>query len=332
VGSFAFTRRRMLGRLAIYLAYLGLVLVRGLVVRADLVIAMTDPPLVSVVGAILAGVRRRPLVFYIQDVHPDWALAAGLVRPGPLVSVWRAVNHWALRRADRVLVLGEDMRRRIIEKGVAREGVVVARIGAPVPADLPPRNHPVALEVRSGFPFVVLHAGNLGFGGAWATLLSAAQELNDDGAGFVFVGEGAAAEEFQVSAAAVSNVRVLPYRPAHEVPFVLQAGDLHVVTIRRGLEGLMVPSKLYPILAAGRPVLAVTSEESDVAAIVRDAGCGWVAAPDDPIAVATAVREAMRDREELEARGRRARALAPEFDRSRMLRHLVRVVEDVDIS
>jgi glycosyltransferase involved in cell wall biosynthesis len=146
--------------------------------------------------------------------------------------------------------------------------------------------------------------------------------------GFVFVGEGAAASDVDRAARALPQVRRLPFRPAAEVPYVLAAADLHIVTVRRGLEGVVVPSKLFAILAAGRPVLAVAPEGSDVARIVRRYGCGFVADPDDPNAVAAAVRHAMRAPDLLEAMGRRALVAARDFERSGQLARFVQVVEE----
>jgi colanic acid biosynthesis glycosyl transferase WcaI len=111
------------------------------------------------------------------------------------------------------------------------------------------------------------------------------------------------------------------------VPYVLAAGDLHVVTVRSGLEGVVVPSKLYGILAAGRPVLAVACEGSDVARIVRRYGCGFVADPDRPDAVAQAVREAMASPRNLAAMGARARAAARDFEQQAQLDRFIEVVE-----
>jgi len=108
----------------------------------------------------------------------------------------------------------------------------------------------------------------------------------------------------------------------------MTAGDLHVVTVRRGLEGVVVPSKLYGILAAGRPVLAVAPETSDVARIVRRYDCGFVADPDDPQAVAAAIHEAMQSPERLAAMGARSRAAARGFEQSVQLQRYVRVVEE----
>ena len=327
VGSFAFSRHRMPGRVANYASYLVLALLRGFALPTDVVLVMTDPPVAVVIGAIVAGWHRVPLVYNVRDLHPDMAIAAGLVHGGIRVSLWEALHRWALRRAARVIVLGEDMRRRVIAKQVSPDRIAVVRDGTAVLAGTAPRDDAVSREVRCGFPFVVMHAGNLGFAGAWETLLAAAAALQGDGTGFVFVGGGAAATGLRAQAASLENVRFLPFRPAAEVPLLLAAGDLQIVTVRRGLEGLVVPSKLYPVLAAGRPVLAVAPEGSDVAAIVREVGCGWVADPDSPQAVASAVREARTSPAELTARGARGRAAAPTFNRAKLLATYVREVE-----
>ncbi len=327
VGSFGFSRSRMPGRVANYVSYLSLALLRGLLVPADTVLAMTDPPVAVLIAALVAGARRLPLVYNVRDLHPDMAAAAGLIRPGVALALWARLHGWALRRATRVIVLGDDMRRRVIAKGVAPERVVVVRDGAVLPTSVPPLDTPLTRSLRAGFPFVVLHAGNLGFAGAWDTLIEAARGLSDDGVGFVFVGGGAVAETLRARAGSMRNVRFFEPRPAAEVPQLLAAADLHVVTLRRGLEGVVVPSKLYPILAAGRPVLAVAPETSDVASIVRDARCGWVIDPDDPAGVVAAVREAMHDPTELAARAARAGAAAPRFDRAKLLGAYVHEVE-----
>ena len=178
------------------------------------------------------------------------------------------------------------------------------------PVPMPAASDPSVAEIRCGFPFVVLHAGNLGFYGAWGTLLKAAEMLRNENTGLVFVGDGANRASVAAAAAGAPNVRFLPFRPVEQVPHVMMAGDLHVVTVRRGLEGVVVPSKLYSTLAAGRPVLAVAPKESDAARIVVESGCGVAADPDDPAAVAAAIRRLRADPEKLNEMGRRAREVA----------------------
>jgi colanic acid biosynthesis glycosyl transferase WcaI len=207
--------------------------------------------------------------------------------------------------------------------------VVVVRDGTQIVPPVTVHDHPVIHEVRSGFPFVVLHAGNLGFYGAWETVIKSARMLEHEGIGFVFVGEGAMRSQVEDFAEGVGNVRFLAFRPLDQVPYVLAAGDLHLVTIKRGLEGVVVPSKLYSILAAGRPVLALAPEASDAARIVRRYGCGVVVDPDDSAALAAAVKELAHDRQRLAQLAERALQAAGEFARDKELQLFRRVIEDV---
>jgi len=330
VGSTAYSRTRMRRRVSNYLTYLLLAVPRALAIRADLILAMTDPPIAGLAGALVSKLTGRPFVYNIRDLYPDMALGGEIVRPSRWVSGWEELHRRALRRAARVIVLGEDMRERIISKGVDPARVLIVRDGVPIPESVPTADHPVAQEIRCGFPFVVLHAGNLGFYGAWETLICAAKLLENDGVGFVFVGEGAARPQIEASAAGCRAVRFLPFRPPEQVPCVLAAGDVHVVTVRRGLEGVVVPSKLYGILAARRPVLAVAPAETDVARIVQRAGCGVAADPDDPAAVAEAVRALARDPERVAHMGRRAREIAPTYDRVTQLQRFLQIIEETE--
>lgn len=329
VGSTAFPRFRMARRLSNYLSYLLLAIPRALMIRADVVLAMTDPPVAGIAGALIARLKRRPFVYNIRDLYPEMALSGKIVRPTRWVRIWESLHRWALRQAARVIVLGDDARERIISKGVSAERVVVVRDGTRLLSSGRPVDHPVTKEVRSGFRFVVLHAGNLGFCGAWQTVVEAARMLNGDGAGFVFVGDGAMRREIEATANGCDAVRFLPFRPAEEVPCVLAAGDVHLVTVRRGLEGVVVPSKLYSILAAGRPVLVLAPENSDAARLVRRAGCGVVADPEDATSVAALVQELARDPERVARMGRRAQELAPSFAMDQELGRFMQVIEGV---
>ena len=201
----------------------------------------------------------------------------------------------ALHEAARVIVLGDDMRDRIVSKGVSPDRVVVIRDGTSFPTSLPERNDPLVQKIRCGFSFVALHAGNLGFYGAWDSLLKAADILRNENIGLVFIGDGANRAALETSGKSSPNVRFLPFFPFVQLPHVMMAGDVHIVTVRRGLEGVVVPSKLYSILAAGRPVLAVAAGGSDAARIVNESGCGISADPDDPAGIAAAILE-LRDR------------------------------------
>jgi glycosyltransferase involved in cell wall biosynthesis len=328
VGSTAYPRHQMRRRVSNYLTYLALAVPRAIALRPDIVLAMTDPPVAGIAGAFIARRLRRPFVYNIRDMYPDMAVGGDIVRPGAWVNRWEKMHRRALKQAARVIVLGDDMRERILAKGVAPERVVVVRDGTSFPASMPAQNDPVVQELRCGFEFVVLHAGNLGFYGAWGTLLKAAQILSNENTGLVFIGSGANRAALEASAANSPNVRFLPFRPVEQVPHVMMAGDLHIVTVRRGLEGVVVPSKLYSILAAGRPVLAVAAATSDAARIAVESGCGLAADPDDPAAVAAAIRELRGDPSRLAEMGRRARETAKKYATVNELERFNKIMEE----
>jgi glycosyltransferase involved in cell wall biosynthesis len=328
VGSTAFPRFRMKRRVSNYLTYLGLALPRALTIRSDVVLAMTDPPIAGIAGSFVARLSGRPFVYNLRDMYPDMALGGDIIRPGTWVERWEKLHRSAMRGAARVIVLGEDMRERIISKGVDPARITISRDAVPFPETAPATDHPVVREIRGQFRFVLIHAGNLGFYGAWRTLIQAAKLLESDGVGLVFVGEGAQKAKVESMARDCGNVRFLPFRPADEVPQVMAAGDLHVVTVKRGLEGVVVPSKVYTILAAGRPLLAVATDKTEVARFAARDGCGIAIDPDDPAAVAAAVRGVAGDSERLSSMSRRARELAQTYGRVNQLETFVEAIEE----
>ena len=329
VGSTAYPRFQMRRRVSNYLTYLSLAIPRALSLPSEIVLAMTDPPIEGMAGAFVARLSGRPFVYNIRDLYPDMAVGGSIVRPGSFTARWEATHRWALRHAARVIVLGEDMRERIIAKGVDPARVVISRDGIDIPEKLPSPDNSVAREIRGNFRFVLVHAGNVGFYGAWQTLISAVRMVESEGVGLVFIGEGAMKAQVEAMAEGCRAVRFLPFRPVSEVPLVLSSGDLHVVTVKRGLEGVVVPSKLYPTLAAARPVLGVAPEECDVVRIIRRTGCGVAADPDDPNSVAEAIRGVLQAPEKLQGMARRAREIAFSYDRVIQLQIFVETIEEV---
>ncbi len=328
-GSTVYPRLWMRQRVVNYLSYAALAVARAVFVETDIVLAMTDPPFEGIVGAFVAMLKRRPFFYNIRDMYPDMALAGNLIRPGALARFWEGLHRWALRRARRVIVLGEDMFDTIASKGVDPARIVIVRDGVELSSlSLPKPDSEVVAAIRNGFRFVLVHAGNLGFSGAWETMVSAARELEREGVGLVFVGDGAQRGHVEALAAGTTNVRLLPFFPPSKIPSVMAAADAHVITVKRGLEGVVVPSKLYGILAAGRPVLAVAPQESDVARIALRHGCGLAADPDDVAAVARAMRELACEPNQVKRMGERARAAAPEYDRVLHLQTFLRVLEE----
>jgi colanic acid biosynthesis glycosyl transferase WcaI len=333
VGSTDYPRTHMTRRVLNYLTYVALSIPRALFVRSDLILAMTDPPFEGIVGAFVAMLKAQPFVYNIRDLYPDMAVGGSIVEPGLLARVWEMLHRWALRRATRVIVLGEDMRARIISKGVAPDRVAIVRDGV----ELPPASSSaseldaeVVRTIRSGYRFVLLHAGNLGFYGAWETLVAAARELAEDGVSLVFVGDGAQRSRLEAAAAGAMNVRFLPFFPPHQLASVLSAADAHVVTIKRGLEGVVVPSKLYSVLAAGRPIVAVAPQQTDAASLAARDGFGVSADPDNSAELVAIVRTLLGDPRRLAAMGSAAQLAAARYARPKEALKFMQVLEDAN--
>ena len=173
-----------------------------------------------------------------------------------------------------------------------------------------------------------MHAGNLGFYGAWNTLVTAVRSLANEGIGLVFVGDGA--QRPQIEAAAGSgNIRFLDFFPASKISSVLAAADAHVITVKRGLEGVVVPSKMYGILAAGKPIVAVAPKETDVVSLGVQRGFAVAADPDRPAEVVNAVSSLASDPTKVKAMGEAARAAAPDYDRVKELQKFVKIVGEL---
>jgi glycosyltransferase involved in cell wall biosynthesis len=223
------------------------------------------------------------------------------------------------------------MRNRIVSKGVPAAHISIVRDGV----DLPPQNsaepafdQDVIRAIRGNFRFVLLHAGNLGFYGAWDTLLAGAREFSIDGIGLVFVGEGAQRDRLVSAAKDSPSVRFLPFFPGDKISSVLAAADAHVITVKRGLEGVVVPSKMYGILAAGKPIVVVAPRECDVVSIGESKGFSLAVDPDDPVSFANSVRRLARDQQALARMSAAASAAAPAFERGSELNKLILILEE----
>jgi colanic acid biosynthesis glycosyl transferase WcaI len=332
VGSTDYPRFQMKRRILNYLSYVALAIPRALFMRCDVVLAMTDPPFEGIVGAIVAMLKGKPYVYNIRDMYPDMAVGGAIVQPGFLARLWERLHRWALRRATRVIVLGEDMKTRIISKGVDAAGIEIVRDGTDIPPSKTPEpslDGEIIRTIRGDFRFVLVHAGNLGFYGAWETLIAAVRDLEVDGVGLVFVGDGAQRAYMEALAREAKNVRFLPFFPANKIPSVLAAADAHVITVKRGLEGVVVPSKLYGILAAGKAILAVAPEETDAALLGAKFGFAVSADPDRSEEVVAAIRSLVGDAAKVQSMGRAARAVAPDYDRVKELNKFVKIIEGV---
>jgi colanic acid biosynthesis glycosyl transferase WcaI len=321
VRSTAFERRRLALRGANYFTYAALALAAGVRRRRpDAVVCMTDPPFLGTFAHAVARRFGAPLVVISQDVFPEIAVELGRVRNPVAVRPLGALISFHLKRAERVVAIGRTMRERLEAKGVDPARIEVIPNWVDVQAISPrPKHNDWSKEHGLADVFVVMHSGNVGHAQDLDTLLAAASLLRDvPQLKVVIVGSGARHAELVRLAARLQlqNVVFLPYQPRDVLSESLSAADVHVVGLARGLSGLVVPSRMYGILAAGRPVIVSADPSSEPAQLVAEVGCGVTVLPGRPQKLAAAIRAAYEGRLDLESMGRRARAYA-EVDASR---------------
>ena len=322
VRSTAFDRARLPGRAMNYLSYaLGVLSKAMFSKRPDLVVCMTDPPFIGSIARLVRARFRAPLLIVMQDVFPEVAVKLGRLKNPLVVRLLRLLIDPSLRAADRVVVIGETMKRRVEEKGVSADRIrVIPNWGDA--GSVVPRSHDNEWARRHKLAkrFVVMHSGNIGHAQNLDALIRATTFLRDlDDLTVVLIGSGARRAELVALTRVLEadKVEILAYQERSILSESLSTADVHVVGLARGLAGYVVPSRVYGILAAGRPVIAATDAESETAQLVTQVGCGVVVPPGNPFALAAAIRSAHDGEYDLEGMGRRAREFAEaEADRS----------------
>jgi colanic acid biosynthesis glycosyl transferase WcaI len=312
VQSTHYERRRLIRRGLNYFSYAALALENALrEPRPDVVFCMTDPPFLGSAALVVARRFRVPLVVTTQDVFPEIAVKLGRIRNPVVVTGLRMLVDLYLRRADRIVAIGETMRERLEARGVRPDRIRVIPNWVDTKKITPqPRDNDWSREQGLGGSFVVMHSGNIGEAQDLETLVRAAALLRDlKDLRVLIIGGGA--RKFELAALAASlaeSVSFLPYQPRERLSLSLSAAAVHFVGLAGGLAGYIVPSRMYGVLAAGRPAIVAADEESETAQIVREAGCGVLIAPGDPVALADALRAAHAGKLDLEEMGKRGRA------------------------
>jgi glycosyltransferase involved in cell wall biosynthesis len=312
VKSTSYPRSRLMLRGLNYLTYLLQSLRVGLKqTRPDVILCLTDPPMLADIGLILARRFRAPIVVASQDVFPEVAIELRRLDNRLLVWLLRRMVEFYLVRADRVIAIGDTMKLRLEEKGAPPAHMRVIPNWVEAAAITPQaKGNDWAREHELDGRFVVMHSGNVGHAQNLDALVRAATFLRDlDDLSIVIIGDGARRVELLDLATRlqVDSVQFLPYQPRDLLSSSLSAADVHVVGLARGLAGYVVPSRLYGVMAAGRPVIATADADSETALLVEGVDCGVVVEPGRPELLATMIRRAHDGELDLVEMGRRGR-------------------------
>jgi glycosyltransferase involved in cell wall biosynthesis len=286
------------GRLVNFAVFYASLIIAGMarIRRGDIVICLTDPPLVGIVAALLAQLKGAQLIHWVQDIYPETATRLGYGSPThPAIRLVTSLRDWAWRRASANVVIGERMGEFLRERAVPARQVCVIPNWADEAAltPLPAQDNP--LRSQWGFSretIVVGYSGNLGRAHDAATMLGAAAIFaaqSDPAVSFLFIGGGAKHALLDASAAdpqLADMISTRPYRPRSELRQSLGVPDIHWLSLEPELEGLIVPSKFYGAAAAGRPVIFIGDPRGEIARLIGEAECGESFAKGDAAGVA----------------------------------------------
>ena len=281
--------------------------------RQDVVVCFTTPPFIAFVGILLRWLRGTRVIVWTMDLYPDVPVAAGVLRRNSIAHrIFEGIDRYCLQRANRVVVLSRCMGERVLAKNISRERLERIEVWAD-PSEVKSgdrSSNPYRAEWAIGDRFVIEYSGNFGIGHDGATMYEAMRKFRDDDTlRWVIVGGGTKRPEVEafVRNNWISNASMYPYQSRDRLGDLLSLGDVHIVSIAEGFDGLLVPSKFYGVLAAARPTIYIGPETSEVAMVIREEKCGLVVPQGNVEALIAAIATIRNHPEETTAMGQRAR-------------------------
>ncbi|MCQ8128673.1 glycosyltransferase family 4 protein [Methylomonas rivi] len=297
IATTRFGRQNLLGRAIDYLSFYAasFITLIKLTQAGDTLIAKTDPPLISVVAALVSTIKRAHLVNWLQDLFPEVAAELGVkLARGLPYSLLKTIRNKTLHHAEMNIAIGELMAERLRREGIPSHKITVIHNWAdgeqlkPVPHE----QNPLRTEWGLQGKFVVGYSGNLGRSHDFSTILDAAQALKQrEDIVFLLIGGGAQLPRVQQECRekGLSNVMFKPYQPREKLSESLSVADVHLISLKPELESLIVPSKFYGVLAVGRPVIFIGDKQGELAKIIQKQNSGQIVEQNDYSQLITAI-------------------------------------------
>lgn len=306
-----------LSKIANYASFTATALAAAATISKFDVIFTPSPPLtLGLVDQLLSTIRGVPFVYNLQDLFPEAAVRLGVLKNPRVISAFERLERHVYKRATRLSVISEGFRRYLLERGVPDEKIVV--IPNYTDTDLirpePTAHNAYRQEFNLGDRFVVQFSGRMGYSQGLDGVVEAFNSLTDlQDLHLMMVGDGQAREALERALSGRPNVTLLPTQPRERLSSLLSAADVGLAPLRHGMAGTSVPSKIFGIMASGRPVIAAVDSGSDTDEMLRTADCGLVVGPEDPAALAAAIRTLYQDRETARRLGQNGRRHVVEF-------------------
>ena len=304
--------------------------------KVDCVIVETDPPLLAIAAYLYSRIRRRPFLYYSQDIWPQVGLINRRMTNPLIITVLKTINGFLYSRANRIVVPGRDMKKKLEEEYLIPPHKIEVVENWADPDEI----YPIRKEENTFIKkyslenkFVVMYSGNIGLSQDLENLIYVAHSLREyNEILFVLIGEGALKEKLMnmCSSLELKNIIFLPYQEKENLKFSLSAADIHLIPLKKGMRGIIVPSKVYGIMAAGKPFIAAVDEGSEIEKIVKEFCCGLAVRPSNIGELKKAVFWAFHNRDKIEKMGQKGRkALENHYSKEICGRKIKKVIEDI---
>jgi len=279
----------------------------------DVIFAGSTPPTQGLLCGLVKKRLKVPFIYNLQDIFPDSLVNAKMTKKGSLIwKIGRKIEDFTYRSADKIIVISEDFKRNIMEKGVPEEKIVIVPNWVDTGAVYPVERQDNILFDRYNLDrskFYICYSGNIGHSQNLELLLEAAKRLKKElpDVHIVLIGEGAAKADLEKTVAEekLDNVTILPFQPYEEIAHVFSLGDAGLIMSKPGIGGSSVPSKTWSIMAAERPVLTSFDMDSEMFRLIDSVGCGVCADASDVEALLEAVRTLYNDRDAAKEMGKK---------------------------
>lgn len=317
-----FWKGNLTGRIINWVTYGVLSFIVSLRETPFIIIACTDPPFLGIMAMVVSHLKSVPFIYNCRDLYPDVALELGKLKRGFLSRGFDYINKRAFLSARFIIPLGQSMENRLLAKGISKKNIRVISdwVDTCKIAPISKKENTLLKKLGLENKFVIMHSGNIGLSQDFSLIIKAISTIKDKFSFYlVFIGEGAGKEKLKSEAKllGLKNILYLPYQPKDLLSFSLSMADLHLVTLKKGMAGAVIPSKVYGIMAAGRPYLAITDKESEPAHFAEEFGCGLWVPPGNLNTVTSVLDWALTHPEDLEKMGKKARCIAEErFDKN----------------
>lgn len=305
---------------------------------SDVVLVVTNPPLLPFIIWLACKLRGAKFILRIDDIYPDMLNAAGMIeRSHFLYRIFDKLNLYLYKNADQIVVLGRDMCALVLKKlgkqHCKRLNIIPNWGEVDQISPCPRENNSLLKELKIQNKFVVQYAGNMGYPHDIESIVEAAKILlNHSKIHFLFIGSGVKRGwlEDQISIHGLCNITLLDPRPRLDQSNFLNACDVTVSALIKGMSGISVPSRIYNIMAAGKPIVAIADEDSELGLIIREEKIGWIATPGNLDAFVNAILEAESNSDRLATMGTRAYQLVTDkYSKNHIVRFYKKLVEDV---